>query len=249
MSKTKKAIIISISSILGVAVLLMGTFLIYTSIYYHTDKERANAYIATKHVTITEVGRNKKLIKGEQEKAGIIFYPGAKVEYTAYEPLLASFAEEGYTSILIKMPFNLAIFGVDKADGIKEEYPSITKWYLMGHSLGGAMIAEYAVSHKNDYEGLILLGSYPDKDLSSSSIKLVNIYGSVDEVLDKKKYENSRSNWPKNTKEYVIEGGCHAGFGMYGAQKGDGNPSITNEQQIDITTSMVLGFINNLKSA
>ena len=223
----------------------MGTFLIYTAFYYHTDTVRANAYISTKDVTITEVSRNKKLIKGKAEKAGIIFYPGGKVEYTAYEPLLASLATEGYTSVLVKMPFNLAVFGESRADGIKSEYPNITKWYLMGHSLGGAIISQYASNHSSAFEGLILLGAYPYKDISSTSLKLLNIYGSEDKVLDMAKYEGSKSKWPKSTKEYVIEGGCHAGFGMYGAQKGDGTPSITNEVQIDLTSNKIVDFINN----
>lgn len=243
MSKKKKTIIITVSSFLGVIVLLMGTFLIYTAFYYHTDTIRANAYIATKNVTIKEISRNKKEIKGNQDlKAGIIFYPGGKVEYTAYEPLLASLAEEGYTSVLVKMPFNLAVFGESRADGIKEEYPNITKWYLMGHSLGGAIISQYASNHSGDYEGLILLGAYPYKDISTTSLKLLNIYGSEDKVLDMSKYEGSKSKWPKSTKEYVIEGGCHAGFGMYGAQKGDGTPSITNEEQIELTTQAVVDY-------
>ena len=242
MTKKKKNIIITVSSILGVIVLLMGTFLIYTAFYYHTDTVRANAYIASRDVTITEVSRNKKLIKGKAERAGIIFYPGGKVEYTAYEPLLASLAEEGYTSVLLKMPFNLAVFGSSRADGIKKEYPEITTWYLMGHSLGGAIISQYASYHSSDYEGLILLGAYPYKDISSTSLKLLNIYGSEDKVLDMSKYEGSKSKWPSSTKEYVIEGGCHAGFGMYGAQKGDGTPSITNEEQIELTTQAVVDY-------
>ena len=245
MTKKKKAIIISVSSILGVIILLMGTFLIYASIYYHTDTARAEAYIATKNVTITQVSNNKKEIKSSKDiRAGIIFYPGAKVEYTAYEPLLASLADKGYTAVLLKMPFNLAIFGESRADGIIDDYPLINRWYLMGHSLGGAMISQYASNHSTEYNGLILLGAYPYKDISTTSLKLLNIYGSEDKVLDKGKYEGSRSKWPTNSKEYVIEGGCHAGFGMYGTQKGDGTPSITNEEQIELTTKAIVEFFN-----
>lgn len=32
-----------------------------------------------------------------------------------------------------------------------------------------------------------------------------------------------------------IYGGCYAGFGMYRAQDGDGEPKITSEEQIKIT--------------
>jgi hypothetical protein len=29
----------------------------------------------------------------------------------------------------------------------------------------------------------------------------------------------------------ILEGGCHAGFGSYGTQKGDGTPTLTAEEQ------------------
>lgn len=243
MSKKKKTIIITISSILGIITLLVGTFFIYVSIYAHAEKERISNYLANKDVTITEVGNKTLKISGEEEKAGIIFYPGGKVEYIAYEPLLVSLATKGYTSFLIHMPFNLAIFDPNRANGYINDYPEIKTWYLMGHSLGGAMISEYASSHADDYSGLVLLGAYPNKDLSRTSLKLLSIYGSNDKVLNINKYNDKKSFWPSNNKEYVIEGGCHAGFGMYGVQKGDGEPTITSEEQIDIASSAITSFI------
>ena len=240
---SKKKVIIT-SSILGTLTILVGTFFIYTGIYYHADKDRINKYLESKDVTINEI--NKAIeIKGKEEKAGIIFYPGGKVEYTAYEPLLASISEQGYTSILVHMPFNLAIFNKGAADRYIKEYPGITKWYLMGHSLGGVMASTYFASTSNSYyySGLILLGAYPDKDLSSSNINLLSIYGSEDKVMNKEKYEESKAKWPLKHQEYVINGGCHAGYAMYGEQKGDGIPSITTEEQIDIASSVILDFL------
>ena len=32
--------------------------------------------------------------------------------------------------------------------------------------------------------------------------------------------------------EHILEGGCHAGFGSYGPQDGDGVPTTTGEEQI-----------------
>jgi len=37
----------------------------------------------------------------------------------------------------------------------------------------------------------------------------------------------------------VIDGGCHAYFGMYGAQEGDGRPEISNEEQIALTVDTI----------
>ena len=57
------------------------------------------------------------------------------------------------------------------------------------------------------------------------------VYVSEDGVLNRKKYEADRTNLPQATTETVIDGGCHAGFGSYGAQKGDGTPAISAEEQ------------------
>ncbi len=39
--------------------------------------------------------------------------------------------------------------------------------------------------------------------------------------------------------ENIIKEGCHAYFGMYGTQDGDGIPTITNEEQIRITADAI----------
>ena len=40
-----------------------------------------------------------------------------------------------------------------------------------------------------------------------------------------------------------LDGGCHAYFGMYGYQKGDGVPEISNEEQISKTADLITNFI------
>ena len=44
---------------------------------------------------------------------------------------------------------------------------------------------------------------------------------------------------PKDFKEEVIDDGNHAYFGKYGFQEGDGEASITNENQIEGTVDIV----------
>lgn len=57
---------------------------------------------------------------GAGTNQALIFYPGAKVEYTAYVPLLHQIAEQGIDIFLVKMPGSYAQFGdygVQKGDG------------------------------------------------------------------------------------------------------------------------------------
>ena len=49
---------------------------------------------------------------------------------------------------------------------------------------------------------------------------------------------------PENFKEIIIEGGCHSYFGMYGEQEGDGNPTISNIEQIEITAEEIVKFLS-----
>ena len=152
---------------------------------------------------------------------------------------MEALAAEDILCILVKMPFNLAVFDINAADGIIEKYPDIENWYIGGHSLGGSMAASYIADKEEDYRGLVLLGSYSTTDLSDSSLDVISVYGSEDMVLDKNKYEENIKNLPDDYKEAVIEGGCHAYFGMYGEQKGDGTAAISNEDQIEETVKAI----------
>jgi len=176
---------------------------------------------------------------------GFIFYPGGKVEYTAYIPLLQALSEHGVTCVLVEMPFHLAVLDINAADGIQKEYPEIEDWYIGGHSLGGSMAASYVASHTEDFAGLVLLGAYSTADLSESNLAVLSVYGSEDKVMNRENYENNKTNLPAGFTEVVLGGGCHANFGMYGAQDGDGTPSITNEEQIALTADAIVKMMMN----
>ena len=106
------------------------------------------------------------------------------------------------------------------------------------------MAASYLKKNADDYEGLSLLGSYSTADLSESGLAVLSVYGSEDKVMNREKYEKNKSNLPGDFTEIVIEGGCHAHFGMYGAQDGDGVPGISNHEQISITAEKIINMIN-----
>jgi len=102
------------------------------------------------------------------------------------------------------------------------------------------MAASYIADHIDDYDGLILLGSYSAVDLSETNLDVLSVYGSEDKVMNRAKYDENKANLPEDFIEVVIDGGCHAFFGMYGAQKGDGVPAISNEQQILLTAEQII---------
>lgn len=215
----------------------------YLNNFYHADIESIEKFHLEKNINVTKDHEGNLAIGEENEKTGLIFYPGGKVEYTAYLPLMEQLASEGVFCVLVEMPFHLAVLDTDAADGIQEQYPTIERWYIGGHSLGGAMAASYVGKNTDLYEGLVLLGAYSTVDLSETDLQVLSIYGSEDQVMNREKYENNIGNLPSDFDEFVIDGGCHAYFGMYGFQEGDGMAEITNVEQIEKTANFIVkGF-------
>ena len=87
---------------------------------------------------------------GSQPDTGLIIYPGGRVDYRSYAPLAHEIARQGYTAVIVPMPFNLAVFGAGRASDVIAAHPEIRHWAIGGHSLGGAMAANYINGHPDD---------------------------------------------------------------------------------------------------
>lgn len=212
--------------------------------FYAADYYRAVETDAIWPVTVTvETLEDRMVFLPEEAEAGLIFYPGGKVEYTAYAPLMAKLAQENVLCVLVKMPLNLAVLDVNAAAGIPEQFPEVERWYLAGHSLGGSMAASFAGNHAETYEGLILLAAYSTEDLTETGLKVCSLYGDRDGVLNLEKYGQYRPNLPEGTVELVLKGGNHAGFGSYGPQAGDGVSELEPGAQIQWAAEEILNLI------
>ena len=207
---------------------------IYLGDYYRAEPEA---------LALTERMDGDLVWAPENAETGLIFYPGGKVDPAAYAPLMEALADRGILCVVTEMPFHLAVFDVDAAAGIQAEFPGVERWYIGGHSLGGSMAAAYLEGCEEEYKGLILLAAYSTADLSESPLEVLSIYGNEDLVLDRENYEEYRGNLPGDFRELVIDGGCHAGFGLYGAQAGDGVPAVTAEAQIAITAEAIAEMV------
>ena len=215
------------------AVILAAACGIYVNDYYHAG-EQAMAVAGSAAADYScQHGKDTLVFMPTSEaEAGLIFYPGGKVEYTAYAPFMEQLAEQGVLCVLVKMPANLAVLDMGAAEAHLDEFPDIEKWYVGGHSLGGSMAASYAAEHADELEGLLLLAAYSTEDLTGSGLDVLSIYGSEDGVLNMEKYNEYRPNLPEETTtEIILEGGNHAGFGDYGPQDGDGEASLSGEEQ------------------
>ena len=237
LTKTKLLLIITVALLL----ILIGATLIYLLTGNYSADKDAIAAFAADGVSEYEDDDGNMIFEPEGgSEVGFIFYPGGKVDHEAYIPLMRALAEEGVFSVLIDMPFNIAIFDTGAAEDPIERYSDISRWYIGGHSLGGAMAASYAADNTSRLSGVVLLAAYSSEELS---LDVLSVYGSEDKVLDMDSYDEYLANLNGELYEHVIEGGCHAYFGMYGEQAGDGTPTITPEEQIMITTDLILHFI------
>lgn len=239
--KKKRKIKWKIWILVAVVLILAVACAVYVLDYYHSQD--VSEYLTESDtVAVSEIAEGW-YFDGAGTEDAVVFYPGAKVEATAYAPLLYQLAEQGVDCFLVKMPANLAFFGKNRASDLMEAY-AYENWYLAGHSLGGAMAAIYASEHEEALDGLIFLAAYSTKDLTDAEFPVLSLYGSEDGVLHMEKVEEGRKLMPSDYTEICVEGGNHAGFGAYGPQDGDGEASLSREDQWERTAEEILKMIN-----
>lgn len=187
---------------------------------------------------------------GDKKKTAVLFYPGGQVHPTAYIPTLAPLASQGYTAVIARMPLDLAVFDPDKAQRLKEDYPYVQHWVLMGHSLGGAMAIRTLKRFPDSFQGLVLLAAYgdPAASLVDWSAPVLSISASQDGLATPEEIETGKSYLPAATRHFEIAGGNHAQFGQYGEQSGDGVSQISGRAQRNLTAQAVSEYLNWLDS-
>ena len=218
-----------------IAIVVIVALAVAYSAYYLTDylhaEPTATDYLnGTDDVNVTKVD-NGLFINGYGNDTAVIFYPGAKVEYTSYLPMFCSLSSKGVDCYLIEMPFNIALLGENEADKIIDT-TNYSRYLLCGHSLGGVVASSY-MAHSGKGDGLIMLAGYSTENITKPG------------NLNKKSYDEAKPHM-SNMTEYVIDGGNHAQFGYYGNQPGDNAASITPENQQNQTVTKILEFISKL---
>ena len=247
--KTKKSWIPIIGIGLVLALIMTATTIYLTDVYPANIVE-INRYVSenvgdTYTITIDDDADMIIYTPKGKIKEGFIFYPGGKVDPESYTPLMAECASQGILCVTVEMPFNLAVFGINKAMDVIAAFPEIDSWYIGGHSLGGSMAATCATTYPEHFKGLIFLASYSTADVSS--FRTLSVYGSNDEVMEEKNYIKYKENFPDKFSDNLVEvelrGGNHSYFGIYGDQRGDGKADITNEEQIKQSAQLIISFI------
>ncbi|WP_336760167.1 alpha/beta hydrolase [Paenibacillus sp. USHLN196] len=236
-------------TILAIVIIVAGVFVYLQSVTYSPSERAEAAFTSDGQVNVTEIkdGYRFEPVGTEVTKPNIIFYPGGLVEPESYSPLARELAEEGHRVYIAKMPINLAIFGQNKADSFIEEHPD-ESFVIGGHSLGGSFASRYAAERTEKLKGVFFLASYADEggSLKNTDLSILQITGSDDGVLNREDWKNSKANLPEDTTYVSIEGGNHGQFGSYGMQKGDNQPAIREEKQLEEVVVALEKWIDKL---
>ncbi|MGG1662333.1 alpha/beta fold hydrolase [Brevibacillus sp. NRS-1366] len=211
---------------------------------YQPDQAAVVAMQGGEGITVIDTGDWIAFEGGETHDPGVIFYPGSLVKPESYAPLARSLAGSGYRVFIARMPLNLAVSDMERANQVLKAYPK-QPFVIGGHSLGGAMAARYASDHTDRIRGVYLLGAYPDKPgrLKEAGIPVLSLLGSRDGVVNREKFEAGKKYLPDDTKYMSIEGGNHAQFGSYGQQSGDQPAAITPQEQWQQTAAALKDWI------
>ncbi len=215
----------------GALILLAGIgFGVYVSDYYRAEDEVRELLAAGLESGQILADEEWLALPADDADIGLIFYPGAKVEYISYLPFMQALREEGINGYLVEMPFNLAFFGSGRAADIMAAHPEIKEWYIGGHSLGGAFASSFAAEHADRIDGVILLGSYLYGAYPAE--QSLTIFGTNDLVLNRDKITGGGAC-------IEMDGANHAQFGNYGVQDGDGAAEISAEEQQRMTVDHI----------
>ena len=206
-----------------------------------------DAQSATATVTLDDVGGQViHVAPTGVRKLVFVFYPGGLVRPQAYEWLGRALSADGIETWIPVMPFDLAVTGIDRADAIIAHVGNVPV-VMGGHSLGGAMAADYASKHADKLVGMVLCAADPASNVTvAASWPVLSLRAERDGVAAAADVQGGLDRLPAGSKIVTIEGSVHAFFGRYGPQQGDGTPTVARadaEKQIVAAIATYLASI------
>jgi len=178
--------------------------------------------------------------------AGLIYYPGGRIDPRGYSNMMRSIAEEGYLVVVPSMPINMAIFNTNAADKIIAHFSEVKNWAIAGHSVGGTSAAIYTAKNPDKIDGLAIWASYPanSADLSELDLPVYMIYGELDEGVDRPVVKEKKVLLPPDTVYLEIPGGDHHQFGTYLVDPGMDHSTTPRGVQQDLIIQGTLDLLS-----
>jgi hypothetical protein len=187
------------------------------------------------------------------ERMGLIFYPGAYTDLRGYAPTLKPLAAAGYRVIVVPMPFELAILGIDRANDVIAANPDLKHWVIIGHSVGGAAGAVYANEHRASLDGVVIWDSFPPSFASLADFPkpVWHIHRAKLDGAPPDSFMRQRALFPPSSRWVPIPGGIHMYFGSFtgGGYQEDWPPEISEAQQHVLVIAGTLEALADIEQA
>ena len=236
-SRLRRALLWTLAAVVALLLIATAAFFGWALTPHRAEAEPLRRAQENPDVAVTR-GEDRVLLSptGEPSGIGVVFYPGARVEADAYVATWAPVvAATGVTVVVPDVYLNLALFDQDRAETMVAEAPEVDTWYLGGHSMGGAFAAQHVGTGDTDVDwaGLVLWASYAVEaaDLADrDDLRVLSVAGDRDGVLPLTEIAERRPALPADTVTVTVEGMNHAQFGAYGAQAGDEEPELSEEE-------------------
>ncbi len=194
-----------------------------------------------------------------------IFYPGGLVvpnSYLKWQDKLVQKRPQ-MRIVTVKMPSNLAVLNSNKGKRLFAAFSDTEKWYIGGHSLGGAMLGNLVANNPETFSAIFYLAAYPANDkLKEFEGSILSIWGSEDGLVSDEDIEERKDLLPtpyemksftdfpdevrNKTMYYKMLGANHAQFGHYGEQDGDNTARLTTDEQQEAMRTLMIQLLDRL---
>ena len=240
------------AALITVGVVVAGAivaFLVWAFTPAGPDEATLATVTADDRIELTEQDGTVTLRPAEgTPSTGIVFYPGARVQPAAYVPTWAPIvATSGVEVVIPRMPLNLAVFGRGRADDVIGDASDIDRWFVGGHSLGGAMASSWLGGTDDDrLAGLILWASFPTGGAGLDlrpELTVLSVGGSRDGLSTPDDLRERRDLLPPDAQLVFVEGMNHAQFGAYGDQPRDLSPTIEDAEAAAELARITVDFL------
>lgn len=230
--------------LIGLLLIGFALFIGFAGTPYTAPEETVERVAATNSVSVSEAAGGYVLSPpGRTPETALIFYPGARVDPSAYVDVFGPVVKRTDLAVYVPKPrLNLAVFEPRLADRIIGSQPDNTSWYVGGHSLGGAMACRYAASNPETVDGVVLFGSYCDRSIADTDLAVLSVGGTRDTVLGTDRAALRPENLPDSATIRWIEGANHTYFGSYAGQPGDSPATITRERAHELLRDSLVDF-------
>ena len=202
---------------------------------------KTDYFLSDERVEINRYKEFYSFIPTSKYNKAVIFVPKSNVDAEDYVQIARGLANEGYLSILLRT----STVTSDSINQILGFYPAILEWYIGGHSSGADAACKYLQNNSLYFNGVFLISSFSNVDLSAMKLKTLTIYGTEDKILNKKTYSDRLENLGSHYIEYVINGANHYGFADCEPSNLDGAAKLTHKEIVEITIDYIIELINS----